>query len=157
MSLTAYQAKLIAHELTKRSSPDSVERLTGALASARVDLSPHQVDAALFAFASPLSSGGFRYCRLAPSLLAKDKWGNWVVSPEFYGAMLAEAACRVEGFACAPSDTIYWQHGRSTERDFIYVTPQHLGHDDYSLKVENLPKAPPPKGQQSLFGEGASK
>jgi len=27
----------------------------------------------------------------------------------------------------------------------------------YSLKVENLPKAPPPKGQQSLFGEGAPK
>jgi len=27
------------------------------------------------------------------------------------------------------------------------------GHDDYSLRVENLPKAPPQKGQQSLFGE----
>ena len=24
------------------------------------------------------------------------------------------------------------------------------GHDDYSLKVENLPKAPPQKGQQEL-------
>ena len=27
------------------------------------------------------------------------------------------------------------------------------GHDDYSLRVENLPKAPPEPGQQSLFGE----
>ncbi len=26
------------------------------------------------------------------------------------------------------------------------------GHDDYSLRVENLPKAPPKLGQQSLFG-----
>lgn len=26
------------------------------------------------------------------------------------------------------------------------------GHDDYSLRVENLPKAPLPKGQQALFG-----
>jgi len=150
--------------------------------------------------------GGFRYYRLAPSLLAKDKWGNWVVSPEFNGAMLAEAACKLEGFTYAPSDTVYWQHGHSTERDFIYVTTQHFrheqiqhlsdevgpersllvlcsafrgkadfsnltikklpkavlarcewGHDDYSLKVENLPKAPPPKGQQNLFGEGAPK
>lgn len=154
--------------------------------------------------------GGFRYHRLAPSLLEKDKWGQWVISKEFNAAMLAEAACKLEGFTYAPSDTLYWQHGHSTERDFIYVTTQHLsadqlaqlsdevgpertllvlcaafrvsksgterypnltvkkipkqvlsrcewGHDDYSLKVENLPKAPPapPKtdkrGQQSLF------
>jgi adenine-specific DNA-methyltransferase len=27
------------------------------------------------------------------------------------------------------------------------------GHDDYSLRVENLPQAPPPKGQMDLFGE----
>jgi len=27
------------------------------------------------------------------------------------------------------------------------------GHDDYSLQVENLPKAQPEKGQQALFGE----
>jgi adenine-specific DNA-methyltransferase len=160
--------------------------------------------------------GGFRYYRLAPSLLEKDKWGQWVISKEFNAAMLAEAACKLEGFTYAPSDTVYWQHGHSTERDFIYVTTQHFsaeqlaqlsdevgpdrtllvlcaafratrggsgqcpnltvknipkqvlsrcewGHDDYSLKVENLPKAQPPlpptdkQGQQSLFGEEASK
>jgi adenine-specific DNA-methyltransferase len=147
--------------------------------------------------------GGFRYCRVAPSLLEKDKWGNWVINSAFNPAMLAEAVCKVEGFTYAPSDSTYWQHGRSTERDFIYVTTQTLTHeqlqqlsddvgsersllvmcaafrgkadsfprltikkipkavltrceygkDDYSLRVENLPKAPPPAGQQSLFGE----
>ncbi len=156
--------------------------------------------------------GGFRYYRLAPSLLEKDRWGQWVISKEFNAAMLAEAACKLEGFNYAPSDSVYWQHGHSTERDFIYVTTQHLsadqlaqlsddvgpdrtllvlcaafrapsdgnerlpnltvkkipkqvlsrcewGHDDYSLKVENLPKPLPPQpkadkhGQQSLFGE----
>ena len=156
--------------------------------------------------------GGFRYYRIAPSLLEKDKWGNWVISKEFNAAMLAEACCKLEGFQFAPSDTLYWQHGHSTERDFIYITTQHLsgeqlaqlsdevgpersllvlcpafraprggtdrypnltvkkipkavlarcewGHDDYSLKVENLPKAPPPppkvdkRGQQALFGK----
>ena len=70
--------------------------------------------------------GGFRYYRLAPSLLEKDKWGNWVISKEFNAAMLAEACCKLEGFQYAPSDTVYWQHGHSTERDFIYVTTQHL-------------------------------
>jgi adenine-specific DNA-methyltransferase len=112
----------------------------------------------------------------------------------------AQAACKLEGFTYAPSDTLYWQHGHSTERDFIYVTTQNLnadqlaqlsdevgtersllvlcaafrgkadrypnltvnkipktvmsrcewGHDDYSLQVENLPKAPPKPGQQEM-------
>lgn len=55
--ITDYHAKFLAHELTKRCAPDSSERLAGAVAGAQVDLNPHQVDAALFAFASPLSKG----------------------------------------------------------------------------------------------------
>jgi adenine-specific DNA-methyltransferase len=54
---TAYHAKYFAHELTKRCSADSLEKLAGAVAGAQVDLNPHQVDAALFAFNSPLSKG----------------------------------------------------------------------------------------------------
>ena len=57
MNLTDYHSKYFAHELTKRCAPDSVEKLAGAVASAQVDLNPHQVDAALFAFQSPLSKG----------------------------------------------------------------------------------------------------
>lgn len=145
--------------------------------------------------------GGFRYYRLAPSLLEKDKWDNWVINKTYNAAMLAEALCKIEGFTYAPSDTFYWQHGYSTESDFIYVTTQNFsheqlskladevgqertllvlctafrgqtdifpnltvkkipkqilsrcewGHDDYSLKIENLPKAPPKCGQLSLF------
>jgi adenine-specific DNA-methyltransferase len=146
--------------------------------------------------------GGFRYYHLAPSLLEKDKWGNWVINKTYNAAMLAEALCKLEGFTYAPSDSIYWQHGYSTENDFIYVTTANLnhdqlqqlsdevgpdrsllvlctafraradrypnltvkkipkavltrcewGHDDYSLRVENLPKAPRAKGQMGLFG-----
>ena len=57
MKLTAYHAKYFAHELTKRCASDSDEKLAGAVASAQVDLNPHQVDAALFAFSSPLAKG----------------------------------------------------------------------------------------------------
>ncbi len=57
MNLTDYHAKYFAHELTRRCPPDSAEKLAGAVASAQVDLNPHQVDAALFAFRSPLSKG----------------------------------------------------------------------------------------------------
>jgi SNF2 family DNA or RNA helicase len=57
MTLTAYHAKLFAHELTKRSSAEDVDKLASALSDAQVDLNPHQIQAALFAFRSPLSRG----------------------------------------------------------------------------------------------------
>src|SRR6516225_11281384 len=57
MTLTPYHARYFAHELTKRCASNSVDKLAGAVASAQVDLNPHQVDAALFAFKSPLSKG----------------------------------------------------------------------------------------------------
>jgi len=55
--MTAYHAKYFAHELTKRCPSDSVGKLAASLADAQVDLNPHQIDAALFAFRSPLSKG----------------------------------------------------------------------------------------------------
>jgi len=55
--ISAYHTKYFAYELTRRCPPDSVEKLAGALVDAQVDLNPHQVDAALFAFNSPLSRG----------------------------------------------------------------------------------------------------
>lgn len=70
--------------------------------------------------------GGFRYYRLAPSLLKEDPWGRMVINTEFNPEMLAEAVCKLEGFTYAPSDTDYWKHGTSTEQDFIYVTTAHL-------------------------------
>src|SRR6201997_4579886 len=57
MSLTPYHARYFAHELTKRSSSVSIDSLTSALLDAQVDLNPHQVEAALFAFRSPFSRG----------------------------------------------------------------------------------------------------
>lgn len=151
--------------------------------------------------------GGFRFYRLAPSLLEQDKWGNWVINKQFNAAMLAEAVCKLEGFHYAPSDSLFWIHGHSTEQDFLYVTTQQLnhsqlqslsddvgpnrsllvmctafraqpdrypnltikkipkgvltrcewGHDDYSLQVENLPKAPKKPRQTSLFSDQEEK
>src|SRR4051812_35215352 len=54
---TVYHAKYLAHELTKRCPSDSLQKLAATLADAQVDLNPHQIDAALFAFRSPLSRG----------------------------------------------------------------------------------------------------
>src|ERR1700722_17041804 len=54
---TEYHSKLFAHELTRQRSVADSEKLAGALMDAQVDLNPHQVEAALFAFKSPLSKG----------------------------------------------------------------------------------------------------
>jgi adenine-specific DNA-methyltransferase len=84
------------------------------------------------------SGGGFRYFSLAPSLLEKDRWGNWVVNKEYNAEMLAAAICKLEGFTYAPSDTHYWQHGHSTETDFIYVTTQTLNADQLQALSDDV-------------------
>src|SRR3989338_8048242 len=56
-ALTEYHAKYLAYELTKRSASDTVQKLASSLVDAQIDLNPHQVEAALFAFRSPLSKG----------------------------------------------------------------------------------------------------
>src|ERR1700722_18578979 len=55
--ITQYHAWYFAHELTRRCPSDSLQKLAATLADAQVDLNPHQIDAALFAFRSPLSKG----------------------------------------------------------------------------------------------------
>jgi adenine-specific DNA-methyltransferase len=82
--------------------------------------------------------GGFRFYRLAPSLLERDKWGNWVINKTYNKEMLAEAMCKLEGFRYAPSQTAFWQHGQSTERDFIYVTTQTLTHEQLAAISEEV-------------------
>ncbi len=82
--------------------------------------------------------GGFRFYRLAPSLLEKDRWGNWVVSKAYQPEMLAEAVCKLEGFRYAPEREVFWNHGRSTERDFIYVTTQNLSAEQLAFLSEEV-------------------
>jgi len=82
--------------------------------------------------------GGFRYYSLAPSLLEQDRWGNWVVNKNYNPAMLAEALCKLEGFTYSPSDTQWWNHGYSSEQDFIYVTTQNLSHQQLEELSEEV-------------------
>lgn len=70
--------------------------------------------------------GGFKYYTLAPSLLKKDKFDNWIISKEYNADMLAAAMAKQEGFRYNPHDSIYWKQGQSSESDFIYTTTQFL-------------------------------
>lgn len=75
--------------------------------------------------------GGFRYYRLAPSLIEFDRFNQPVISKKYDANMLAAAMCRHMGFTYAPSQNArdYWKHGYSSERDFIFVTTASLNYD----------------------------
>lgn len=88
--------------------------------------------------------GGFRYYTLAPSLLERDAYDNWVIAPEYNGPMLAEAMCKHLGFTYDPAqktdghEAEWWRHGRSSERDFLYVTTQALTHEALRLLSDEV-------------------
>lgn len=54
---TAYHSQYWAHALTLRGSGGDIAALSRSIANARVDLNPHQIDAALFALRSPFTNG----------------------------------------------------------------------------------------------------
>nr|WP_255573271.1 site-specific DNA-methyltransferase [Anoxybacillus sp. ST4] len=82
--------------------------------------------------------GGFRYYKLAPSLLKKDKFGNWIINPEYNAEMLAEAMCKHEGFTYNPDPEVFWKQGQSTENDFIYTTTQLVTQQMVESIVEQM-------------------
>lgn len=80
--ITLYHAKYFAYELTKRCASDSIEKLAAALSDAQVDLNPHQVEAALFAFRNPFSRGAILADEVGlgktieAGLLISQKWAE---------------------------------------------------------------------------------
>lgn len=73
--------------------------------------------------------GGFKYFRLAPSLLTKDKFGNWIIEPSYDATLLASAMAKQEGFKYYPDENLFWKQGNSTETDYIFTTTQFVTTD----------------------------
>ena len=70
--------------------------------------------------------GGYKFYELAPSLLVKDKFNNWVISENYNGELLTRAICKQEKFDYSPEDNYYWKQGKSSENDYIYVTTNYI-------------------------------
>lgn len=70
--------------------------------------------------------GGFKFYELAPSLLRKDPFGNWVIDPNYNADMLAAAMAKHEGYDYSPDEQLFWKQGQSTEKDFLYTTTQFV-------------------------------
>jgi len=128
MQLTDYHAKYFAYELTKRSPSDSLEKLAGAVASAQVDLNPHQVDAALFAFRSPLSKGAL----LADEVgLGKTIEAGLVLSQKW-----AERRRRI--LIIVPSNLRKQWHQELTEKFFLPCSILETKSYNSAVKVGNF-------------------
>ncbi len=126
--ITDYQSKYIAHDLTRRRSSDSTERLAVAVAGAQVDMNPHQVDAALFAFASPLSKGAL----LADEVgLGKTIEAGLVISQRW-----AEGKRRI--LIIAPANLRKQWHQEMNEKFFIPCTILEAKSYNAEIKADNF-------------------
>lgn len=73
--------------------------------------------------------GGFKFYNLAPSLLNKDKYNQWVINPNYNADLLAAAMARHEGFKYLPDESIVWKQGYATENHFIFTTTNTITPD----------------------------
>ena len=89
--------------------------------------------------------GGFRYYRLAPSLLEKDKWGNWVISKEYNAAMLAEARLQAGGL-----------HLRAQRHGLLAARPLDRARLHLRHHAEPEPRAAPAAERRGRAGANAA-
>lgn len=126
--ITDYHSKYIATDLVRRRSSDSNEKLAVAVAGAQVDMNPHQVDAALFAFASPLSKGAL----LADEVgLGKTIEAGLVISQRW-----AESKRRI--LIIVPSNLRKQWHQELNEKFFIPSTIMESKSYNDEVKAGNL-------------------
>lgn len=70
--------------------------------------------------------GGYRFYELAPSLLKKDSFDEYVINPDYNADMLAAAVALHEGFTYAPDNELFWKQSIGTENSYLYTTTRHL-------------------------------
>lgn len=81
--------------------------------------------------------GGYKFYDLAPSLLKKDIFNNWVISPEYNSKLLIRAICKAENYSYIEDD-IYWKNGKSSENNYLYVTTNFVSMELLNIINEEL-------------------
>ena len=70
--------------------------------------------------------GGYKFYELAPSLINKDDFGEYIINKEYDADMLASAVALHEGFSYEPDNTIFWKQSKGNENSYLFVTTRHL-------------------------------
>lgn len=72
------------------------------------------------------SGGGYRFYELAPTLINKDEFGEYIINPEYSADMLAAAMALHEGFTYEPDNSTFWKQSHGNEKSYLFVTTRHL-------------------------------
>jgi len=70
--------------------------------------------------------GGYRFYELAPTLINKDEFGEYIINPEYSADMLAAAIALHEGFIYEPDSSAFWKQSHGNEKSYLFVTTRHL-------------------------------
>ncbi len=72
------------------------------------------------------SGGGYRFYELAPTLINKDEFGEYVINPDYSPEMLAGAVALHEGFTYEPDRELFWKQSHGSEKSYLFVTTRHI-------------------------------
>ena len=70
--------------------------------------------------------GGYRFYELAPTLINKDDFGEYIINPDYSADMLAAAMALHEGFTYKPDSSAFWKQSYGNEKSYLFVTTRHL-------------------------------
>lgn len=70
--------------------------------------------------------GGYRFYELAPSLINRDPFGEFVINPDYDADQLAAAVALHEGFRYQPDGELFWKQSAGNENSYLFVTTRHL-------------------------------
>lgn len=70
--------------------------------------------------------GAYKFYELAPSLINKDGFDEYVINKEYDADMLASAVALHEGFTYDPDSEIFWKQSKGNENSYLFVTTRHL-------------------------------
>ena len=70
--------------------------------------------------------GGYRFYEVAPTLINKDPFDEYVINEEYDADMLAAAVALHEGFHYQPNKELFWKQSVGNENSYLFVTTRHL-------------------------------
>lgn len=70
--------------------------------------------------------GGYRFFEIAPTLINRDPFDEYVINTEYDADMLAAAVALHEGFHYQPNSKLFWKQSVANENSYLFVTTRHL-------------------------------
>lgn len=70
--------------------------------------------------------GGYRFYEVAPTLINKDPFDEYVINEAYDADMLAAAVALHEGFRYQPDSSLFWKQSVGNESSYLFVTTRHL-------------------------------